>query len=160
MKDEAFYNSDGEMLFVPQEGTMTFITENGKLKIGPKEIAVMPRGIKFSIEVEGNTRGWICEIYKGWFVIPDLGPIGTNGCANPRDFEYPVAWYEDVDKPFTIINKFSGKFFTAEMDHSIFDVVSWHGNFSPYKYNLEHFNTMGSISYDHPDPSIFTVLTA
>ena len=93
-------------------------------------------------------------------MIPDLGPIGTNGLANPRDFEFPVAWYEDEDKPFTIINKYSGKFFTAQMDHSIFDVVSWHGNYVPYKYDLEKFNTIGSISFDHPDPSIFTVLTA
>lgn len=130
------------------------------MKIKPKEIAVIPRGIKFAIEVVGNTRGWIAEVYHGRFLIPDLGPIGTNGSANPRDFQYPVAWYEDVDKPFTIINKFQGKFFTAQMEHSIFDVVAWHGNFSPYKYNLEYFNTIGSISFDHPDPSIFTVLTA
>jgi homogentisate 1,2-dioxygenase len=160
MVDEAFYNSDGDMLFVAQEGNITFRTEFGVIQIAPKEIAVIQRGIKFGVEVKGPVRGYFCELFKGHFVLPDLGPIGTNGLANPRDFETPVAWYEDEDKEFKLINKFCGEYFTATMDHSIYDVVAWHGNYAPYKYDLEKFNTIGSISYDHPDPSIFTVLTA
>lgn len=102
----------------------------------------------------------MCEVYKNHFVIPDLGPIGSNGSANPRDFEVPVAWYEDLNENWTVVNKFSGKFFTYETTHSPFDIVGWHGNYYPYKYDLRKFNTIGSISFDHPDPSIFTVLTA
>lgn len=160
MEDECFYNSDGDLLIVPQEGELTLKTEFGLLKVAPKEIAVVQRGIKFSVEVAGPVRGYMCEIYKGHFNLPDLGPIGTNGMANPRDFETPVAWYEDEDKDFKVINKFCGKFFSATQDHSVYDVVAWHGNYAPYKYDLNLYNTIGSISFDHPDPSIFTVLTA
>lgn len=110
--------------------------------------------------IDGTARGFICEVYKGHFVIPDLGPIGANCLANPRDFEIPVAWYEDKDEEWTVINKFQGKFFEYKTHHSPFNIVAWHGNYAPYKYDLRKFNTVGSISYDHPDPSIFTVLTA
>lgn len=148
------------MMIVPQVGTLLIKTEFGRISVGPKEITVIPRGVKFSIDLkEDKARGWIAEVYKGHFAIPDLGPIGSNGLANDRDFQAPVAWYEDKDEEWTIHSKFSGSFWHYKQDHSPFDVVAWHGNFYPYKYNLELFNTMGTISYDHPDPSIFTVLT-
>ena len=116
--------------------------------------------MKFAVDLEGDIgRGWICEVYKGHFVIPDLGPIGSNGLANERDFKAPVAWYEDKDEDWKINARFSGSAWSYKIDHSPFDVVAWHGNYYPYKYNLDNYNTMGSISYDHPDPSIFTVLT-
>lgn len=129
------------------------------MAISTGEIAVIPRGVRFAVNVTGPTRAYVLEIYDGHFVIPDLGPIGSNGLANPRDFEYPVAWYEDRDCKFNLTQKFCGHLQSAEYDHSIFDVVAWHGNYAPYKYNLEHFNTMNSVSFDHPDPSIYTVLT-
>lgn len=160
MEKEAFYNSDGDLLIVPQEGAILIKTEFGLLRVEPLEIAVVQRGIKFSVELlEGKARGYICEVFKGHFVIPDLGPIGSNGLANPRDFEYPVSWYEDVDEDWTIVNKFGGKFFQYNYTHSPFDIVAWHGNYAPYKYDLRKYNTIGTISFDHPDPSIFTVLT-
>ena len=130
------------------------------MRVEPLEICVIQRGIKFSVDVlEGKSRGYITEVYKGHFVIPDLGPIGSNGLANPRDFEIPVAWYEDVVENWRIVNKFQGSFFEIQYDHSPFDIVAWHGNYCPYKYDLRKYNTIGSISFDHPDPSIFTVLT-
>lgn len=143
-------------------------TELGKLYIRPKEIVVIPRGVKHHIEGETENdfyRGWMAEVYKGHFCIPDLGPIGANGCANERDFQAPVAaYYEDHSIPadqkqWTVIAKFNGKFFEYTQDHTPFDVVAWHGNYYPYKYDLNNFNAMGSITFDHPDPSIFTVLT-
>jgi homogentisate 1,2-dioxygenase len=109
--------------------------------------------------LDGEARGYMCEVYKGHFVIPDLGPIGSNCLANPRDFETPIAWYEDKSEDWTVISKFQGKFFQYSIDHCPFNIVAWHGNYAPYKYDLRKFNTIGSISYDHPDPSIFTVLT-
>ena len=161
MEKEAFYSSDGDILIVPQQGAILVKTEFGRMRVEPLEICVIQRGIKFSVDlIEGKSRGYITEVYKGHFVIPDLGPIGSNGLANPRDFETPVAWYEDIEEKWTIINKFQGKFFSIQYDHSPYDIVAWHGNYAPYKYDLRKFNTIGSISYDHPDPSIFTVLTA
>jgi len=160
MKNEAFYNSDGDMLIVPQNGALYIVSEFGKLVVSPREIVVIPRGIKFLVEVTESSKGWIAEIYKGHFKLPDLGPIGANGLANPRDFEIPHAAFEDVDGEFKIVTKYIGEFFEATAMHSPFDVVSWHGNYYPFKYNLDHFNTMNTVSYDHPDPSIFTVLTA
>ncbi len=161
MEKEAFYSSDGDMLIVPQEGAILVKTEFGKMRVEPLEICVVQRGITFSVElIEGKSRGFIAETYKGHFALPELGPIGANGMANPRDFEYPVAWYEDVQEPWTVVNKFQGKFFYLQKDHSPFDIVAWHGNYAPYKYDLRKFNAIGSISFDHPDPSSFTVLTA
>lgn len=131
----------------------------GNLEVRASEICVIPRGIRFQVSVDGPSRGYVLEIFGGHFQLPDLGPIGSNGLANPRDFLYPVASYEDTDEEWDIINKFGGKFFRALSLHSPFNVVAWHGNYSPYKYDLNKFNTMNSVSYDHPDPSIYTVLT-
>lgn len=130
------------------------------MKVEPLEIAIVQRGIKFKVDLpDGKSKGYLCEVYRGHFIIPDLGPIGANGMANPRDFETPVAWYEDTKDEWTVVNKFSGKFFRYKVHHSPFDIVAWHGNYAPCKYDLKKYNTMGSISFDHPDPSIFTVLT-
>jgi homogentisate 1,2-dioxygenase len=159
-ENSAFYNADGDIIIVQQHGELQIITELGKLSIGPKEIACIPRGLRFRVDVNGNARGYICELFKGHLNLPELGPIGSNCLANTRDFQVPVAWYEDRDCEFTVICKFGSKFFSCEYNHSIFNTVAWWGNYVPYKYNLDNFNTIGSISYDHPDPSIFTVLTA
>jgi homogentisate 1,2-dioxygenase len=158
-----FYNADGEMLIVPEKGRLGFLTELGAIQAGPGEIVVIPRGLKFKVEPhpdDKELRGYICENYGSQFRLPELGPIGANGLANPRDFETPVAWYEDKDGPHEIVAKFGGNLWACETDHSPLDVVAWHGNYAPYKYDLRRFNTIGSISFDHPDPSIFTVLTS
>jgi homogentisate 1,2-dioxygenase len=161
MEDTFFYNADGEMLIVPQEGRLKIFTEMGVLEVAPKEICVIGRGIKFRVELPGGkARGYICENYGALFRIPDLGPIGANGLANPRDFLTPTAHYEERDGDFELIAKFQGNLWNARIDHSPLDVVAWHGNFAPYKYNLEDFNTINTVSFDHPDPSIFTVLTS
>ena len=161
MGNQAFYSSDGDMLIVPQMGHLHITTEYGKLEIEPEQIAVIQRGIKFKVDLKDcdQARGYICETYKSHFQLPDLGPIGANSLANPIHFESPTAWYEDTSENWTIISKFNGKFFNYSLSHSPFNVVAWHGNYCPYRYDLRKFNTIGSISYDHPDPSIFTVLT-
>ncbi|KDO30165.1 homogentisate 1,2-dioxygenase [Saprolegnia parasitica CBS 223.65] len=159
MGDKCFYNSDGDLLIVPQEGALKITTEMGKLLVSPHEICVIQRGIRFTVDLDGPARGYILEVYNRHFILPDLGPIGANGLANPRDFEHPVAWYEDRDVEYTVVTKFAGKMFLAGMQFSPFNVVAWHGNYVPYKYNLDHFCTMNSVNYDHPDPSIYTVLT-
>jgi homogentisate 1,2-dioxygenase len=154
-----FYSADGEMLIVPQLGTLRIDTELGRLDVEPQEIAVIPRGLRFRVDVPaGPVRGYVCENFGAPFKLPDLGPIGSNGLANARDFKYPIARYEDIDADCELVAKFSGRLWTAQMDHSPLDVVAWHGNFAPLKYDLRLFNTIGSISYDHPDPSIFLVL--
>lgn len=159
MKDRSFYNADGEMLFVPQAGLHRFITELGVIEAEPQEIVVIPRGMRFRLELpDGTARGYICENYGASFRLPDLGPIGSNGLANPRDFLTPIAAYEDVDGSHELVGKFMGELWSAQMDHSPLDVVAWHGNCAPYKYDLRRFNAIGSISHDHPDPSIFLVL--
>lgn len=161
MTDRFFYNSDGEMLLVPEEGRLQIHTEAGVLLVGGGDIVVVPRGMKFRVELpDGKARGYICENYGAVLRIPDLGPIGANGLANPRDFETPVAAFEDREGDFELVTKFGGNLFGAEIGHSPLDVVAWHGNYAPYKYDLRRFNTIGSISFDHPDPSIFTVLTS
>jgi homogentisate 1,2-dioxygenase len=161
MTDRFFHNADGEMLIVPQLGRLRVITEMGVLDVAGGEICVIQRGIKFRLELpDGQGRGYICENYGGLFRLPDLGPIGANSLANPRDFLTPVASYEDREGRYEVINKFQGSLWLAEYDHSPLDVVGWHGNYAPYKYDLHRFNTLGSISFDHPDPSIFTVLTS
>ena len=159
MGDRFFYNADGEMLIVPQQGRLLLATEMGRIEVEPQEIAVIPRGVRFQVELlDGSARGYVCENYGALFKLPDLGVIGSNGLANPRDFRTPVAAYEDREGKFELVTKFQGRFWRAEIGHSPLDVVAWHGNYAPYKYDLRRFNTIGSISYDHPDPSIFLVL--
>jgi homogentisate 1,2-dioxygenase len=150
MGNRVFHNSDGDFLIVPQIGALTIKTEMGIILIEPTEIAVIQRGIKFSVDITSASRGYILEVYSGHFVIPDLGPIGANGLANPRDFLTPVAAYEDLDADHFLINKFGGKLFQSLMNHSPFDVVAWHGNYAPYKYDLKLFCCMNSVTYDHP----------
>jgi homogentisate 1,2-dioxygenase len=161
MTDRFFYNADGEMLVVAEKNRVRFLTELGVIEIGSGEIAVLPRGLKFRVELpDGDARGYICENYAAHFRLPDLGPIGANGLANPRDFETPVAWFEDKDGEFELTAKFGGNLWTTEIKSSPLNVVAWHGNYAPYKYDLRRFNTIGSVSFDHPDPSIYTVLTS
>ncbi|MBK7471184.1 MAG: homogentisate 1,2-dioxygenase [Betaproteobacteria bacterium] len=161
MTDRYFFNSDGEMLLVPQQGTLRLCTELGVLEVAPREIAVIPRGLRFRVELpRGPARGYVCENYGAHFRLPELGPIGANGLANARDFEVPVAAFEDREGQVELVTKFAGNLWACALDHSPLDVVAWHGNLVPYKYDLARFNTIGSISYDHCDPSIFTVLTS
>ncbi|MDA8349905.1 MAG: homogentisate 1,2-dioxygenase [Pseudomonadota bacterium] len=159
MHDRFFYDADGELLIVPERGGLRLVSELGRLDVQPQEIAVIPRGVRFRVELlEAQARGYLCENYGAPLKLPDLGPIGANGLANPRDFLAPVAWYEDRDGQMELVAKFGGGLFRAGLDHSPLDVVAWHGNHAPYKYDLRRFNTLGSVSYDHPDPSIFLVL--
>ncbi|WP_119157833.1 homogentisate 1,2-dioxygenase [Caldimonas tepidiphila] len=161
MERRFFYNADGELLIVPQQGRLVLATELGVLEIEPQEIAVVPRGVRFQVRLpDGAARGYVCENFGALFRLPDLGVIGANGLANPRDFRTPVAAYEDREGDFELLAKFQGNFWSARIRHSPLDVVAWHGNYAPYKYDLRCFNTIGSISYDHPDPSIFLVLQA
>ena len=162
MKDEYFYNADGEMMFVPQEGELRIRTEFGIIDIEPCEIAVIPRGVKFSVELKGSkaARGYLCENYGAAFTLPERGPIGANCMANQRDFLTPVAAYEDRDASCVMTVKWGGAFWRTELQHSPLDVVAWHGNYAPYKYDLRHYSPVGPILYDHADPSIFTVLTS
>jgi homogentisate 1,2-dioxygenase len=159
MAGRAFYDADGELLIVPQQGRQRFVTELGVIEAEPQEIVVIPRGLRFRVElIDAEARGYICENFGANFRLPERGPLGSNGLANPRDFLIPVAAYEDLDGPHELVGKFMGNLWSARMDHSPLDVVAWHGNCAPYKYDLRRFNVMGSISYDHPDPSIFLVL--
>lgn len=161
MRDRYFYSADGEFLIVPQTGRLTLRTELGVIDVKPTEIAVIPRGIKFAVDLpDGPSRGYVCENYGAPLQLPDLGPIGANGLANPRDFLTPVAAYEDHETPCEVVAKFGGKCWRGEYTHSPLNVVAWHGNYAPYKYDLMLFNTINTVSYDHPDPSIFTVLTS
>ena len=154
-----FYDADGELLIVPQQGRLRIATEMGVLEVEPQEIALIPRGIRFSVSLpDGEARGYVCENFGAMLKLPDLGPIGSNGLANPRDFLAPVAAFEDREGDFELIAKFQGHLWRAYIGHSPLDVVAWHGNYTPCKYDLRRFNTIGSISYDHPDPSIFLVL--
>ncbi len=161
MENRYCYNADGELLVVPQQGRVTFHTEFGVIDAAPGEIVVVPRGVKFNVELpDGPSRGYICENYGAILRLPERGPIGTDGLANERDFLTPVAAFEDREGPFELYAKFGGRLFVAETDHSPLDVVAWHGNLTPYKYELARFSPIGSVGYDHPDPSIFTVLTS
>lgn len=161
MERRCFFSADGELLIVPHQGRLLLVTEMGRIDIEPQQIALIPRGVKFAVELpDGAAAGYVCENYGELFRLPDLGPIGANGLANPRDFETPVAWFEDDDTPFELVQKFAGALWTAALDHSPFDVVAWHGNYAPCRYDLRRFNTINTVSFDHPDPSIFTVLTS
>ncbi len=161
MQGRWFYNADGELLIVPQQGRLSIATELGVLEVEPQEIAVIPRGVRFAVSLpDGTARGYVCENFGALMRLPELGPIGSNGLANARDFLTPVAAYEDREGDFQLVAKFQGALWSASIGHSPLDVVGWHGNYAPYKYDLRRFNTIGSISYDHPDPCIFTVLTS
>jgi homogentisate 1,2-dioxygenase len=161
MQDRYFVNSDGELLFIPELNAIILHTELGPLRVSPGEIAVVPRGIRFRVELpDGLARGYLCENFGASFTLPERGPIGANGLANERDFRYPRAAFEERDHPLTVVNKFGGNLWAAAYDHSPLDVVAWHGNYAPYKYDTANFMVIGTISYDHPDPSIFTVLTS
>ena len=160
MDRRVFVDADGEMLIVPQHGALRLVTELGIVEVEPGSVALIPRGVKFRVEVEGECRGYVAENHGVPFRLPDLGPIGSNGLANPRDFETPVAAFEDEDEPTEVIQKSLGSLWTTILDHSPLDVVAWHGNYGPWRYDLSKFNVIGTISFDHPDPSIFTVLTS
>ena len=161
MQCRYFYDADGELMLVPQQGALRIATELGVIDVEPQQIAVIPRGVRFRVELlDGVARGYVCENFGAQMRLPELGPIGSNGLANARDFETPVAAYEDLEGDFELIAKFQGHLWRADIGHSPLDVVAWHGNYAPYRYDLRRFNTIGSISYDHPDPSIFTVLTS
>lgn len=159
MHERFFCNADGEFLIVPQQGRLHIETELGVLDVEPQEIAVIPRGIRYRVTLpDGQALGYVCENFGALLRLPDLGPIGSNCLANPRDFHYPNAAYEDVDGQFELLTKFQGGLWRSDIGHSPLDVVAWHGNYAPYKYDLRRFNVLGSISFDHPDPSIFLVL--
>ena len=161
MDDRFFYNSDGDFLIVPEKGGLRLRTEFGIIEVKTGEIAIVPRGVKYQADpIDGVARGYICENFGLPFKLPALGPIGANGLANPRDFLYPVAAFEERTGAFKLINKFQGMLYEATLNHSPLDVVAWHGNYAPYKYDLKLFNVINTVSFDHPDPSIFTVLTS
>ncbi|MEO1200728.1 MAG: homogentisate 1,2-dioxygenase [Pseudomonadota bacterium] len=161
MIDDYMFNADGELLIVPQEGRLLIFTEMGKMEVGPGDIACVPRGMMFKVElVDGPARGYLCENYGAKFTLPDRGPIGANCLANPRDFKTPVAAFEEKDTPCRLVVKWCGRFFETRIRHSPLDVVAWHGNYTPYKYDLRTYSPVGAILFDHPDPSIFTVVTA
>ncbi|GHB63925.1 homogentisate 1,2-dioxygenase [Streptomyces cirratus] len=161
MTDRVFSDSDGELLIVPERGGLLLRTELGLLSARPGEMALIPRGVRFRVELlDEDARGYVCENYGQPFELPNLGPIGANGLAAARDFRAPVAAYEDIERPTEVVNKFCGNLWSATYDHSPLDVVAWHGTHTPYVYDMRRFNVIGSISFDHPDPSIFTVLTS
>ncbi len=161
MEDAFVYNSDGEFLIVPVDGALEIHTEMGLMRIQPKEIACIPRGIKFQVKLNSqNARGYVLENFGQPLTLPNLGPIGSNGLANPRDFKIPVAHFEQKRGDFILYNKFGGKLWQASLDYHPLNTVAWHGNYAPYKYDLTNFNTINTVSFDHPDPSIFTVLTS
>ena len=149
------------MLIVPQQGRLDIHTECGRLEVKIGEVVLIPRGMKFSVALpDGPSRGHVCENYGAHFRLPERGPVGSDGFANNRDFRAPVAAYEDRQGEFELVCKFAGNLHACTIDHSPLDVVAWVGNSLPYKYDLESFNVIGTVSYDHPDPSIYTVLTS
>jgi len=161
MTERYFTDSDGELLFVPERNAVILHTELGPLRVGPGEIAVIPRGIRFRVELpDGAARGYLCENFGAPFTLPERGPIGANGLANERDFKSPHAAFEERNHTVQVVNKFGGNLWAADYDHSPLDVVAWHGNYAPCKYDTASFMVIGTISFDHPDPSIFTVLTS
>jgi homogentisate 1,2-dioxygenase len=160
MENIVFTNADAEMLFVPEDGSVILFTEMGKMFVSPGEIAIVPRGMMVKVSSKKPCRGYLCENYGAKFTLPDRGPIGANCLANPRDFKTPVACFEDTNEKHISVIKWCGSFYRTEISHSPLDVVAWHGNYIPYCYDLRHFSPVGAISFDHPDPSIYTVLTA
>lgn len=161
MVRQSFVSADGELLIIPETGALTLLTELGRIDLEPLQVALIPRGVRFRVLLPaGPARGYVTENHGAPLRLPELGPIGANGLANARDFETPVAWYEDEDGPHELVQKFGGQLWVTTLDHSPLDVVAWHGNLAPCRYDLRRFNTIGTVSFDHPDPSIFTVLTS
>jgi homogentisate 1,2-dioxygenase len=161
MQARSFCDADGELMIVPQQGELKLVTELGALHVAPGEVALVPRGLCFRVELlEAAARGYACESYGPAFRLPELGPIGSNGLANPRDFLAPVAAFDAVDRPVQLVRKLMGNLWAADAQHSPFDVVAWHGTLAPYKYDLARFQAINTVSFDHCDPSIFTVLTS
>lgn len=161
MTDRVFMDADGELLIIPQDGRLRLDTELGRVEVAPGQVALVPRGVRFRATLpDGEASGYVAENHGALFRLPDLGPIGANGLANPRDVETPVARYEDEDRPTEVVQKFLGTLWTTTLDHSPLDVVAWHGNLAPWRYDLARFMTINTVSFDHPDPSIFTVLTS
>jgi len=161
MKNRFLYNADAEMMLVPESGEIVVHTELGTMELSPLFIGVIPRGVKFKVELKSPTaRGYLCENFGSPFQLPELGPIGANGLANPRDFEVTTARFEDLEGDFELFGRYQGSLWRAPITHSPLDVVAWHGNYAPYRYDLRKFNTINTVSFDHPDPSIFTVLTS
>src|SRR6478672_8108713 len=161
MQGRVLVDADGELLLIPQQGAIELHTELGRLQVAPGSVALVPRGMKFRVQLpEGEARGYVAENYGLPFRLPELGPIGANGLASARDFETPAAWFEDQDEPTEVVQKSLGHLWTTTLDHSPLDVVAWHGNYVPWRYDLSRFNAIGTVSFDHPDPSIFTVLTS
>ena len=160
MKDRLFVDADGELLIIPQSGTLRIFTEMGRMAVAPGWIGIVPRGLRFRVEVDGEARGYVAENHGALLRLPELGPLGSNGLASARDFETPAAAFEDVEGPCEVIQKYQGTLWATTLDHSPLDVVAWHGNLAPCRYELARFNTIGTVSFDHPDPSIFTVLTS
>jgi homogentisate 1,2-dioxygenase len=161
MERRLFFDADGELLFIPQEGRLALLTEMGRIDLAPGEVALIPRGVRFRVLLpDGRARGYVAENHGALFRLPELGPIGSNGLANARDFLAPVAAFEDREGDFELVQKYLGSLWTTRLDHSPLDVVAWHGNLAPWKYDLARFNSIGTVSFDHPDPSIFTVLTS
>jgi homogentisate 1,2-dioxygenase len=161
MQGRYFFDADGELLIIPQQGRLVLDTEMGRIALEPQEVALIPRGVRFRVTLpDGEARGYVAENHGALFRLPELGPIGANGLASPRDFLTPVAAFEDVEQGCELIQKHLGSLWVTKLDHSPLDVVAWHGNLAPWKYDLRRFNAIGTISFDHPDPSIFTVLTS
>lgn len=161
MEQTAFANIDGDLLIVPEHGALHVRTELGRLEVAPGEILVLPRGLRFQVLLkDGTARGWIGELFDGHFQLPERGPVGANGLASERHFLAPVADFVDEATPFTMVVRQGGQLWEQPLDHDPFDVVAWYGNYVPYTYDLMKFNSLGSVSFDHPDPSILTVLTS
>ncbi len=161
MGQRVLFDADGELLIVPQQGRLALATEMGRFELAPRQIALIPRGVRFRVDlVDGPASGYVLENYGAPFRLPELGPIGANGLANPRDFEAPAAAFEAEDRPTTVIQKYMGRLWACDLGHSPLDVVAWHGNLAPLRYDLGRFNAINTVSFDHPDPSIFTVLTS
>jgi homogentisate 1,2-dioxygenase len=161
MERRFFFDADGELLFIPEDGRLALLTEMGRIDVSPGEVALIPRGVRFrALLPDGRARGYVAENHGALFRLPELGPIGSNGLANPRDFLTPVAAFEDVEGKVELVQKYLGSLWTTILDHSPLDVVAWHGNLAPWKYDLARFNAIGTVSFDHPDPSIFTMLTS
>ena len=139
MGNKCLFNSDGDFLIVPQEGKLLVTTEFGRMTVDPalSEFCVIQQGMKFKVDLEKASRGYILEVFDNHFFLPSLGPIGANGLANPRDFLTPTAWYEKegLSTKYSIACKFHGFIWETEQPHSPFDVIAWHGNYTPYKYS-------------------------